>query len=49
MQALTHDSVYNKIASTDPLGKLQGTLRGLSDMLNWVRAPYLLLIFLCVL
>ena len=40
MQALSHDLVFNKVASTDPLGKLQGTLRGLTDMLNWVRALY---------
>ncbi|KAJ7772027.1 lysophospholipase [Mycena maculata] len=32
---LSHDAVYNEIARTDPLAKLQGTLRGISDMLNW--------------
>ncbi|KAJ6631504.1 Alpha/Beta hydrolase protein [Mycena sp. CBHHK59/15] len=31
---LSHDAEYNKIVSTDPLAKLQGTLRGISDMLN---------------
>ncbi|KAF7362334.1 Hydrolase-4 domain-containing protein [Mycena venus] len=32
---LSHDAEYNKMCSTDPLAKLQGTLRGISDMLNW--------------
>ncbi|KAJ6491752.1 lysophospholipase [Mycena vitilis] len=32
---LSHDAVYNEIAKKDPLAKLQGTLRGISDMLNW--------------
>ncbi|KAJ6589975.1 Alpha/Beta hydrolase protein [Mycena vulgaris] len=32
---LSHDAAYNKMCSTDPLAKLQGTLRGISDMLNW--------------
>ncbi|KAJ6497536.1 lysophospholipase [Mycena sanguinolenta] len=32
---LSHDGLYNKMCSTDPLSKLQGSLRGISDMLNW--------------
>ncbi|KAJ7503064.1 lysophospholipase [Mycena galericulata] len=32
---LTHDAEYNEMCRTDPLAKLQGTLRGVSDMLNW--------------
>ncbi|KAJ7178026.1 lysophospholipase [Mycena filopes] len=32
---LSHDAEYNKMCSTDPLAKLQGTVRCLSDMLNW--------------
>ncbi|KAJ7747745.1 lysophospholipase [Mycena metata] len=32
---LSHDAVYNEMCRTDPLAKLQGTLRALSDMLNW--------------
>ncbi|KAJ7270087.1 lysophospholipase [Mycena haematopus] len=32
---LSHDEEYNKMCKTDPLSKLQGTLRGISDMLNW--------------
>ncbi|KAJ7189545.1 Alpha/Beta hydrolase protein [Mycena pura] len=33
--ALSHDPDYNKLCSKDPLAKLQGTLRGVGDMLNW--------------
>ncbi|KAK7057652.1 hydrolase-4 domain-containing protein [Favolaschia claudopus] len=32
---LSHDAEYNRMCSTDPLAKLQGTLRGVSDMFNW--------------
>ncbi|KAJ7169159.1 Alpha/Beta hydrolase protein [Mycena crocata] len=32
---LSHDAAYNEMCSADPLAKLQGTLRGISDMLNW--------------
>ncbi|KAJ7935217.1 lysophospholipase [Mycena leptocephala] len=32
---LSHDAEYNQMCRTDPLAKLQGTLRGISDMLNW--------------
>ncbi|KAF7351004.1 Hydrolase-4 domain-containing protein [Mycena sanguinolenta] len=34
-QELSHDDSYNKMCSKDPLSKLQGSLRGISDMLNW--------------
>ncbi|KAJ7496818.1 lysophospholipase [Mycena latifolia] len=32
---LSHDAAYNKMCSIDPLAELKGTLRGISDMLNW--------------
>ncbi|KAJ7099505.1 Alpha/Beta hydrolase protein [Mycena belliarum] len=32
---LTHDAAYNKMCETDPLAQLKGSLRGISDMLNW--------------
>ncbi|KAF7289338.1 Hydrolase-4 domain-containing protein [Mycena indigotica] len=32
---LSHDENYNKMCKTDELSKLQGTLRGVSDMLSW--------------
>ncbi|KAJ6593365.1 lysophospholipase [Mycena capillaripes] len=32
---LSHDEAYNNMCKADPLSKLQGTLRGISDMLNW--------------
>ncbi|KAJ7655732.1 Alpha/Beta hydrolase protein [Mycena polygramma] len=32
---LSHDSKYNQVCSTDPLAKLQGTLRCTLDMLDW--------------
>ncbi|KAJ7876088.1 lysophospholipase [Mycena olivaceomarginata] len=32
---LSHDAKYNQMCRNDPLSKLQGTLRGISDMLNW--------------
>ncbi|KAJ7655378.1 Alpha/Beta hydrolase protein [Mycena rosella] len=32
---LSHDEAYNKMCRLDPLTKLQGSLRGISDMLNW--------------
>ncbi|KAJ7350644.1 lysophospholipase [Mycena albidolilacea] len=32
---LSHDAKYNQMCRNDPLCKLQGTLRGISDMLNW--------------
>ncbi|KAJ7876087.1 lysophospholipase [Mycena olivaceomarginata] len=32
---LSHDAKYNEMCRNDSLSKLQGTLRGLTDMLNW--------------
>ena len=34
---LSHDKSYNNMCRNDSLSKLQGTLRGISDMLDWVR------------
>ncbi|KAJ7807880.1 hypothetical protein B0H14DRAFT_3763816 [Mycena olivaceomarginata] len=34
-QDLSHDAKYNEMCRNDSLSKLQGTLRGLTDMLNW--------------
>ncbi|KAF8150442.1 lysophospholipase [Mycena galopus ATCC 62051] len=32
---LSHDAEYTKFCATDVLAKLQGTLRGVLDMINW--------------